>query len=158
MLGVHCQSNVTVDDKGRLALPKPIRAALSATDDGRLVLLYSGSAIWAYTPEEFAKRVEAPLAADDPFDEDNLEWVHALLATAQDLEVDGAGRVRLPSQLRELAGITRDVVVHSVLQRLEFWDKDAWTARFREVMANKAMRRRGLPKRSREVIAMPERR
>ena len=49
-------------------------------------------------------------------------------AGSYDIELDGAGRVMLPAKLLEHAGLTKDVVVAGVGDRLEIWDRDAWAA------------------------------
>ncbi len=124
-----------MDAKGRLALPKPIRAALEEAGSPPLVLAFQKGAIWAWTREVFERTIEEPLAAADPFDEQVMAFAHALLSTAMDVEVDGQGRIRLPPKLREYAGIERDVVVHSIVDHIEIWDRAAWDARFREALS-----------------------
>ena len=159
MLRVHCQSNATVDQKGRLALPRPLRTALEEATVDRLVVTFSGESLWAFTPDDFYERIEAPLEQGDVWDEDVQDWVHAVLAPAQDVNVDKQGRILLPPMLRELAGMDRDVVVNSVQRRLEIWDRTAWTEHFANVMKNRPKRMRGLPRRpGRETIPFPERR
>ena len=99
-----------------------------------MVLAYQKGAIWMWTQEVFEKSIEAPLADADPFDEDVMAFAHALLSTATDTEVDGQGRIRLPPHLREYAGISKDVVVHSIVDHVEIWDREAWDRRFEEAL------------------------
>jgi MraZ protein len=61
-----------------------------------------------------------------------MDFVHAVLAVAEEVEVDKAGRMRLPAELREMAGVSREVVLFSVLDRLEIWDAARWQRRFAE--------------------------
>lgn len=132
MRHTRCQAQLTVDAKGRLALPRPIRAALEHDSESELVLAFHKGAVWAWTRKEWEAKVEAPLAEADPFDTRVMAFTHALLSTANDVAVDGQGRIRIPPVLRELAGIERDVVVHSVVNRFEIWDRHAWNRRFEE--------------------------
>jgi MraZ protein len=157
MLRVHCQSNATIDDKGRVALPRPLRAALEEAGVARLVVTFSGQALWGFAPDDFHERVEAPLEKADLWDEDVQDWVSAVLAPAQDVELDNQGRIRIPPLLRELAGLDKEVTINSVQRRLEIWDREAWAAHFKRVLANRPKRVRGLPSRARDVIPMPER-
>lgn len=159
MLRVHCQSNSTVDTKGRLALPRPLRTALEEAGIDRLVVTFSGDSLWAFTPDDFYERVEQPLEEGDLWDEDVQEWVHAVLAPAQDVTIDKQGRILLPPLLRELGDLDREVTINSVQRRLEIWDRSAWTEHFTSVMKNRPKRMRGLPRRQpRETIPFPERR
>lgn len=131
MLKVRCQARATVDDKGRLSLPSAIRRALDEATIPSLVFCAYQGAIWGWTPNDYA-RIEGRMEGVDPFSVASMDFVHAVLAVAEEVELDKAGRVRLPGELREMAGITRDVQVFSVLDRIEVWDAARWDERFRE--------------------------
>lgn len=145
MLKVRCQAQATVDDKGRLALPAQLRRALTDADQASLVLTIHQGAIWGWTPADFEAAVERPVQSRDPFAADVLDFAHAVLASAQDVEIDAQGRIRIPPMLRDLARIERDVVVNSLLDRIEIWDRAAWEARFRQSLDRRAQAS-GLPK------------
>ena len=144
MLRVRCQVHGTVDAKGRLALPAALRRALTEVGEQQLVLTYSKGAIWGWRPEDFERTVERPMSEVDPFAEDVLDFAHALIAPAQDAEIDAQGRIRIPQPLRELANIDRDVVLNSLLDRVEIWDKQTWEDRFRASL-DRASRASGMP-------------
>ncbi|MFT4625242.1 MAG: MraZ protein [Myxococcota bacterium] len=144
MLRVRCQANATVDAKGRLALPAPIRRALVEAEQDQLVLTFHKGAVWGWTLRDFEERVERPLSDADPFDDQVMDFVHSLLSPAQDVDVDGQGRIRVPPPLRSLAGIERDVVVHSVMHRIEIWDRSAWDQRFKQSL-HRTGERSGMP-------------
>ena len=42
--------------------------------------------------------------------------------------LDGQGRVQVPQSLRDYAGLTKDVVVVGVADRVEIWDAGSWAA------------------------------
>ena len=132
MLRVRCQASATVDTKGRLALPAALRRALVVSDVHSMVLTFHRGAVWGWTPEEFERTVERPLADADPFNIEVMDFSHALLAPAQDVELDKQGRIRIPAELRELAGLDREVMVNSLLNRVEIWDRGTWDARFKQ--------------------------
>ena len=132
MLKVRCQAVATLDVKGRVALPAPLRRAVGVSDVHSLVLTFHRGAIWGWTPADFERSVEQPVAAADPFNVEVMDFAHALLAPAQDVEIDRQGRIRIPAPLRELAGLGREVMINSLVNRLEIWDRQAWTTRFSE--------------------------
>ncbi|MCA9494108.1 MAG: hypothetical protein KC621_29475 [Myxococcales bacterium] len=146
MIRVRCQQHVTVDAKGRLALPAPIRRALEESGTSSMVLAFSRGAVWGWTPEHYESEVEARMMQQDPFSSEVLDFAHAMMSTAQDVEIDGAGRIRIPPPLRELAGLSKDCVVHVLLGHIEIWDKATWEKRFDESLH-----------RSRGQIGMPGR-
>ena len=106
----------------------------------QLVLTFQKGAVYGWPPEEFEK-LEAKVEGLDPFDDDVADFVHAFLSTANDVDIDGQGRVRIPPGLRDLAGLQKDVVVNSMLNRIEIWDRETWEQRFKASLE----RARGLP-------------
>lgn len=132
MIRVRCQQPVTIDDKGRVALPAPIRRALDDLEIRSLVLAYAAGSVWGWAPAHYEKDVESRMLAQDPFSPAVLDFAHATMSTAQDVELDGQGRVRVPPTLRELAGLEKECMVHVVLGHVEVWDKAAWDRRFEE--------------------------
>jgi MraZ protein len=145
MLQVRCQASATVDAKGRVALPAALRRALAVADVHSLVLTFHRGAIWGWTPEEFERTVERPLAGADPFNIEVMDFAHALLAPAQDVEVDKQGRTRIPAPLRALAGLQRDVMINSLVNRIEIWDRTSWDARFAQSL-ERAQSFSGMPR------------
>jgi MraZ protein len=51
-----------------------------------------------------------------------------MIGHASDVELDSAGRVLIPPNLREYAGLTRDVVLSGQGTRFELWDEALWVA------------------------------
>lgn len=139
MLQVRCQADAKLDEKGRLALPAALKHALREKHVDELVIAYHKGSLWGWTPEEFAARIEGPIAERDPFADDVIDMVHAMLSTAQDVKVDALGRVLIPQKLRELADLSRDIVVHSVVNRVEIWNAARWNNRFREALDRRAV-------------------
>ena len=135
MLRVRCQAAATLDDKGRLALPAALKRAFAKHDVDSLVLTFHEGAVWAWTPDVFERTIEEPLSNQDPFNPSVLQFTHAILAPAQDVDVDRQGRIRVPPPLRKLAGLDREVMVNSLGNRLEIWDKAAWQAHFEKCLA-----------------------
>lgn len=122
---------MTVDAKGRLGLPAPIRKALDKAEMNQMVLTFHKGAIWGWTVDDFENVVARRVEEADPFDQGVMDFTHSVLAPAQDVDVDGQGRIRVPQLLRELAGIEKETVVHSVARRIEIWDRATWEGRFR---------------------------
>ena len=132
-----------MDERGRLNLPSVLRQALDLHGVGTLVLSCYGESIWAWTPEDYARDVEARVAEQDQFSASTMDFVHALCSLAQDAEVDKAGRIRLPVELREEAGIGKDVVVFTTPNHVEIWNAEAWRRRLTEARGRIATRLSG---------------
>jgi MraZ protein len=135
---------VTIDAKGRLALPAPIRRALEEQQQTMLVLAFSRGAVWGWTPEHYEGEVESRMMSQDPFSPEVMDFAHSMMSTAQDTEIDAQGRIRIPPPLRELAGLEKDCVVHVLLGRIEIWDQAAWNRRFEESL-HRVRNQSGMP-------------
>ena len=57
---------------------------------------------------------------------DTRAFARLMLAGAMNVEVDKSGRVMIPEYLRRYAGLSKDVVVTGLYDRLEIWDEKAW--------------------------------
>ncbi len=57
---------------------------------------------------------------------DSRNFTRYFLSGATEAEPDKQGRVNLPQNLREYAGLIKDVFILGVGSRIEIWDKDSW--------------------------------
>lgn len=111
-----------LDEKGRLAVPKKFRQALSK---GAIVTRGLDSCLFLYTKEEW--KVLAEKLASLPFSQaKSRAFARLMLAGAMEVATDKQGRVVLPEYLRTYAGLRKEVVVAGLYNRLELWDSTAW--------------------------------
>lgn len=113
---------MTLDPKGRITLPSRLKTALDNQRITSLVFIIHGAHLRAYTPIDFVDRVERPLLDLDSFDPLAEEKQRLRLGFATELDIDRQGRINLPPNLRAMGGLERDIVVMSLLERLEIWD------------------------------------
>lgn len=116
----------TVDVKGRLIVPSRMRDVLSG---GQVVLtrwLEDCIAIWS---QEGWERMQDKLLAAGSASREARDFVRMVSSSAHIDEVDKQGRITVPQRLRDLAGITRDVVVIGALNRGEIWSPERWEQR-----------------------------
>ncbi|OGH64966.1 MAG: cell division/cell wall cluster transcriptional repressor MraZ [Candidatus Magasanikbacteria bacterium RIFCSPHIGHO2_01_FULL_41_23] len=113
----------SLDDKGRLSVPKKFRNALAK---GAFVTRGLDNCLFLYTKVEWAKLAEK--LANLPFAQANTRaFARLMLAGAMDVEVDKQGRIILPEYLRSYATLKKDVVVAGLYNRLELWDAGKWS-------------------------------
>lgn len=114
----------TIDEKGRLAIPRKMRHELAA---GAVVTRGVDRCLFVYAKEEWMKLAEKisnlPLANPKA-----RSFARQMLAGAMEVETDGQGRVLVPGYLRTYASLKADVVVAGVYNRIELWDEAAWKA------------------------------
>jgi MraZ protein len=116
-----------IDAKGRLPIPAPIRHSLQDSGHSRVVVARFDQCLAAFAPPEWGK-LENDLLALSFFDPKARATQRLLTKDADDCEIDVQGRILLPPNLREGAGLERDAVVVGVLNRFEIWSPPAWDA------------------------------
>jgi len=142
MLRERCQVTTSFDDKGRIGLPAKLRHKLTAEGIDELVATcFDVGSIRLFGESHFRQHVEGWVAGKDQDDPEVEDYIHAVLAGAESCSLDKQGRVRLPQRLRDEAGIGREVVFISVLDRIEIWDPEAWNARLAQARAGRRRRR-----------------
>ncbi|WP_106246936.1 division/cell wall cluster transcriptional repressor MraZ [Allonocardiopsis opalescens] len=120
-LGTH---SPRLDEKGRLFLPAKYRDDLSG---GLVITKGQERCLYVFPVEEFRRITEAlrtaPVTAKAVRD-----YSRVFFASASDEIPDKQGRVTVPANLRQYAGLSRDCVVIGANTRLEIWDAQAWAA------------------------------
>lgn len=113
-----------VDGKGRVSLPAKFRKVLSK--DLVVVRELEDQCLYVFETPDFNDWVEK-LFADRFGEYKETDRMHVALyrklkSRARDVEVDASGRIMLTSELRQAAGIDKDVVVIGNKGRFEIWD------------------------------------
>jgi MraZ protein len=131
----HGAAVITLDAKGRIAIPTRHRSALldagaplvlTAHPDG-CVLIYPG-AEW----EPVRKQVEA----FPSFHAQASWWKRLLLGFEEHLVPDGSGRILLPPALRVHAKLEREAMMVGQGRYFELWDSGVWSAKLGQALAN----------------------
>jgi MraZ protein len=118
-------SALSLDAKGRLAVPVRHRDALQALCAGQLTLTKHPEGCLMVFPrpawETFRDKVAAlPMSA--------AGWKRIFLGNAMDVEVDSAARVLVSPELRAAAGLTKDVMLLGMGSHFELWDAERHAA------------------------------
>ena len=118
-LGTHTPR---LDDKGRLFLPAKFRERLAG---GLVITRGQERCLYVFPMDEFVRVAEtmrnAPVTSKVVRD-----YLRVFLSGASDEIPDKQGRVTVPANLREYAGLGRDCTVIGAGSRVELWDTTAW--------------------------------
>ena len=107
----------TLDAKGRLAVPSRLRDELGGVFYVTLSMDRCLSAYSAESWQRFSDKVDAM-----PFVKQRK--MRPLFAFAARCETDAQGRILLPQNLRDYAGLTKDVTIVGCNNHAEIWDRD----------------------------------
>jgi len=122
------RSRHALDEKGRLAIPARFREILTTRDDSSLVVTNLNNCLVAFATDDWQKikekAVNLPL-----FDSAANIYIRYFISGAIECPLK-QGRILIPPDLRDLAGLKKEVVLVGHLTRFEIWDKDRWEEEF----------------------------
>jgi MraZ protein len=114
--------NHNVDEKGRVSVPAKFREDLGASF---IVTKGLDNCLFIYSKTEWTT-FETKLK-DLPLTNPNARnFIRFFFSGACECELDKQGRITLPQNLREYAGLTKDVTIIGVSTRVEIWDREKW--------------------------------
>jgi len=124
-------SALTLDGKGRIALPARHRDVLQITSAGQLTLTKHPEGCLLVFPrpawETFRDRVAAlPMSASG--------WKRVFLGNAMDVQMDASSRILISPELRAAAGLSRELMLLGMGSHFELWDAALYAAHEAEVM------------------------
>lgn len=135
-----------IDKKGRISVPAGFRAAVSGQSFQGVVLMRSTG---FRALEGFAMDAMNDLAARldrfDVFSNDQDDLATAIFAEAVQLAFDGDGRITLPQDLMEYAGLAENAAFVGLGRKFQVWDPRALEARRLEARDNVKSRSLTLP-------------
>lgn len=128
-------SHLALDSKGRLAVPAKHREALASGSNGRVILTADPSHCLLVYPLSEWEPIQARLMALSSFNEKIRGLQRLLVGHADDVELDGAGRVLVPPALRQYATLDKRVVLVGQGNKFELWDETKWLEQTAQIVA-----------------------
>ena len=126
----------SIDEKLRVTIPKRLRETLECSRGGRLfVAPGTDRSLAIYTHEAFGHLADR-LAQASPTGQEVRAFTRLFYARAQSVELDGQGRIRIPADLAELSGLSKEAVLLGVQDHLELWPADRWESYLAEMQAD----------------------
>jgi MraZ protein len=139
---------VSLDVKGRLAMPARQRDLLLETDDNAqlVVTIDTQSPCLLLYPVAEWEIIERKLEALPSFNPATRRLQRLLIGHASEVEMDNQGRILIPQLLRDYAKLDKRVMVVGQGQKFELWSDTVWDAQ-REIWLeeDKVMNAEGLP-------------
>jgi MraZ protein len=121
----------TIDAKGRCSIPVAFRDELMAiAEDAPMVLVWNpiGDCLSLYSQKAWQPYREKLDRIDD-FDVDRVAVKDTMLACQMEIDPQSLGeRLLIPEGLRDMAGLTKDIVFNMRARVLQIWDKARWQA------------------------------
>jgi len=122
-----------IDSKGRLTVPSQMRREL-----GEVCFVMRGPKEYlnVYSTEgweKFCSRFEGKTQSEDG------DLMRFLFANSATCEIDAQGRILIPAELREYAGIEKNVTIVGLPDRVEIWNSEQYHASEEQYFQQKTM-------------------
>lgn len=127
MLNILGTYECKIDAKGRLMFPVGLKSQMG---DGYRQGFVIKRSIFKRCLELFPKnqweKQSGMLGKLNMFKKKNAEFVTKFMAGVKLVELDGTGRLLIPRDLLKYGEITKEIVLTSVVNRFEIWDKASY--------------------------------
>lgn len=125
-------SNLSLDAKGRLAIPARYRERLQSCCASRIVITVDRDHCLLIYPEPTWIEIERKLQQLPSFNPAARTLQRLYIGHAHETEIDAQGRVLLPPELRRFASLDKRVALVGQGNKFELWDEDTWNSRCEE--------------------------
>ena len=127
---------LNLDAKGRLAVPVRHRDELQAGTQGKQVLTAHPHRCLLLYPVAAWEPIRARIMGFSSFDPQASLWKRLLVGFAEDIELDGAGRLLVSPELRKFAGFEKSVMMVGQGSHFEVWSQEAWERQLEQLATN----------------------
>jgi MraZ protein len=123
-------AELSLDAKGRMAMPVRYRERLDEHCAGRLVITIDiFEACLAVYPLPEWEVIQQKLDALSSFNPKTVMVKRLLMGNATDVEMDSNGRLLIPTKLRKHANLDKKLVMAGQGKKFELWDEETWDSR-----------------------------
>lgn len=130
MIGFLGEYPVTLDAKGRFLLPAGLKKQLPEGESTHFIINRGIEKCLTLYPESSWKPLFERLSTLNDFDAKSRAFRRVFLNGATDVELDSAGRVLLPPNLKEYAELGKDIVLVSAIDKIEIWSQENYNKLF----------------------------
>ncbi|MCI4567699.1 division/cell wall cluster transcriptional repressor MraZ [Lysobacter sp. CFH 32150] len=132
------ETAITIDDKGRLAIPTSYRDLVARECGNRLVITYNpfeSGCLYLY-PQPVWERVRDQINALPRTKSVSRNLQLKLVGAASFVEPDGSGRISVPASHRNAVGIEKKAVLLGMGDKFELWSEQAHHAQIRQTLTD----------------------
>jgi transcriptional regulator MraZ len=133
----HGAAVITLDAKGRVAIPTRHRVALLEGAETLVLSAHPEGCVLIY-PEAAWEPVRAKVESFPSFHPQASWWKRLLLGFEEHVAPDGSGRVLLSPALRLHAKLEREAMMVGQGRYFELWDSGVWAAKLGHALAGAA--------------------
>ena len=120
-------TTLTLDAKGRIAIPARFRAKLNEMCGGKLVISYNpmDKCLPIFPYDEWLDCMQKMDAVEDQSDQ-FAAYQRLIFSYSTEIDMDGSGRVLIPQLSRDEVGLKKDAVLIGHGKKFELWSEESW--------------------------------
>jgi MraZ protein len=126
MIGFLGEYEATVDTKGRFLLPAGLKKQLPEEGANQFVINRGFEKCLTLYPMMSWEPIFTEISKLNDFDPKVREFRRYFLNGATTLELDSAGRILIPPNLKAHAGLDKDIVLVAAVNKIEIWDRSKY--------------------------------
>lgn len=115
-----------LDAKGRLNIPSQLRRMITSQSSSQLWITrgLKDGCLFVYPNDNWLKKMEELNAL--PRTEETRNAIRIFSAESFPAELDSQGRIIIPAQFQKQAGLSKEVVIAGVMDKIELWNPAAY--------------------------------
>ena len=127
MIGFIGTYECKADSKGRVMIPVSLKNQLSPVLNQGFVIKRSvfQSCLELYPMDEWQQLMQK-MHKKNRFKKKNNDFIRRFSAGVKPVEIDATGRLLIPKNLTDIAGIKKEVVLSSAINIIAIWDKESY--------------------------------
>jgi MraZ protein len=129
----HGAAVITLDAKGRIAIPTRHRGALLDSGETLVLTAHPDGCVLVYPIVEW-EPVRKQVEGFPSFNPQASWWKRLLLGFEEHVSPDGSGRILLPAALRAHASLERDAMMVGQGRYFELWDSAVWSTKLAQAL------------------------
>ena len=132
------ETAITIDDKGRLAIPTSYRDIVARECGNKLVVTYSpfdSGCLYLY-PQPVWEKVRDQVNRLPRIQPRSRLLQRKLVGAATFVEPDGNSRISIPASQRSAVGIEKKAVLLGMGEKFELWSEQAHHAQIRQTLGD----------------------
>ncbi|MDH3747838.1 MAG: division/cell wall cluster transcriptional repressor MraZ [Gammaproteobacteria bacterium] len=131
-------TKVTLDAKGRMAVPTRYRERLAARCDGQIVVTVDKDHCLLVYPLPDWEELERKLVRLPSMNKIARELVRIMVGYATEVDMDSHGRILVSRELRDFAALEKNAMLIGQGNKFELWDEQTWKDKLDEWLAEAA--------------------
>jgi len=128
MAGFKGQAEYSVDSKGRVAIPAKMRNVMNPEAKGTFTMTRGFEKCVFLYPLDRWDQMEGEISELNMYNRETRDFVRNILRWADEVTLDGQGRVSLSKPLMEYSDLSDRALIIGALDHIEIWDPEAFDA------------------------------